>query len=132
MDVDLVLGDVLLEVLVDLCYLIGYLADDELSGDVLLTGDIALDDAAVVEEADLLKGGLVDVPFHLAVDVCESFNPGEHLLADRVHIQVLKSLVELGLVDGLEGKAKQLLNEDYLHDVDFILDLGHEVSLDSA
>lgn len=111
MRVNLLIMDGGLEALANDVDIFPYFFEEEVRGEflaglALLLVPVELDDAGVVEVADLLKAGLEDVAFDVSVDLAKGLEFLHDLAADRPNRQLIIGLVEQVAVDIAESEHK--------------------------
>ena len=111
MRVDLLIMDGGLEALTDDIDVLCYFFEEEIRGEFLAglafpLVSVELDDAGVVEVADLLKTCLEDIAFDVAVDLAEGFQFFHDLTADGPDCQLVVRFVQQITVDITEGEDK--------------------------
>ena len=104
------------------------LLEEEVGGELfaglaLLLVPVELDDAGVVEVANLLEACLEDVALHVPVDLAEGLELLHDLGADGPDGELIVGLVEQVAVDIAEGEHEQLLDQHDLHVVDLSFQL---------
>lgn len=104
MGVYLLVVDGAFEVMADDLDIFSDLSAEELRGQLLLACQLVeFDDVGVVEIADFLEAGLVDVALHVLVDPCELLQPHNDLLANDVDVEFIVGAVQQRSVDVREG-----------------------------